>query len=402
MQVRLAESLLDDQRAQEAAAVLRKCVHCGFCNVTCPTFQLQGNELDGPRGRLYFIKEILETDSANLVMQEHLDRCLTCLACETTCPANLDYSRALEIGREMLEQRTSRPLRQRLLRRLALLILPWKMRVGLLLAAGRWVRFALPVGLQRLIPSRTAVRQIPLATHPRRMLLLDGCVQEAAEPGVNVAARRVLDRLGISLFSVPGAGCCGALSYHLDARPQALRMARNNIDAWWPALEQGAQALVATSSACGLMLKEYGELLRDDPAYADKAARVAALCRDIVEVMEQEDLRGLGPAVAGKVAVHTPCTLHHGQKMPGRVDALLQKAGFELAPVADAHLCCGAAGTYMLLQKEFSEPLLAQKKQALTRQAPDLVVSANIGCQLHLSSALGRRVGHWIELFDGA
>jgi glycolate oxidase iron-sulfur subunit len=401
MQTALPEQIRNTSWGREADRILRACVHCGFCTATCPTYQLLGDELDGPRGRIYQIKQVLEGQPAGEHVRLHLDRCLTCRACETTCPSGVEYGRLLDIGRREVERQAPRPVLQRWQRRLLLGVLPHPRRFGPLLRLGRWMRPLLPAGLRGKVPAAQPAGRWPTARHPRRMLVLDGCVQPSAAPQIDAAAARVLDRLGISLAPAPGAGCCGAVAHHLNAEEQALATARRNIDAWLPALEQGAEALVVTASGCAVHLKEYAHLLRDDPAYADKAARVTAAIRDLVEVVEQEDLAALGRDDSNQpLAFHAPCTLQHGERLPGRVEALLQRLGFQLTVVPDAHLCCGSAGTYSILQPELSGQLRERKLAALHSGQPHRIATANIGCLLHLGEGAAAPVVHWVQLLD--
>lgn len=401
METAIPPQLLNDPDIAEAESILRTCVHCGFCTATCPTYQLLGNELDSPRGRIYLIKEMLEGHAATERTRLHLDRCLTCRSCETTCPSGVQYGHLIDIGRQEIEKRSVRPLPQRLLRRLLLMVLPHPRRYAAALSLGRIARPLLPAFLRRKIPARHRAGDRPLPRHQRRMLLLEGCVQPASAPNTNTAAVRVLDGFGISLVSVPGAGCCGALHQHLSEAEAARETMRRNIDAWWPLLEQGAEAIVITASGCGQMVKEYGHLLRHDPDYAAKAERISALTRDLSEVVRELDLGTLqAPGKNVRVAYHSSCTLQHGQKLSGTVEDILRRCGYTLCTVPDSHLCCGAAGTYVLTQPELSQRLLDNKLTALQQEQPDLIASANIGCQLHLASGTDLPVRHWIELLD--
>jgi len=400
MQTRLSKAFSETPAGQEADAILRSCVHCGFCTATCPTYQILGDELDGPRGRIYLIKQVLEGHAATEKVQAHLDRCLNCRACETTCPSGVHYGHLLDIGRSVVARQVGRPVRERLLRRILRLLLVHRRRFAALLAVGRLVRPMLPPSLKAKIPATQSAGDWPEPRHARRMLVLDGCVQPSTTPLTNAAAARVLDRLGISLLVAEKAGCCGALSQHLDAEAEACNLARRNIDAWWSHVEAGIEAIVTTASGCGVMVKDYAHLLRHDPAYADKATLISAISRDLVEVLQQEDLSRLKPAAQGPIAVHAPCTLQHGQALPGAIEALLQRAGFTLTKVPDAHLCCGAAGTYSLLQPALSQQLLQQKLAALASGSPEQIVTANIGCQMHLAARSTLPVRHWIELLD--
>lgn len=405
MQTNLIATYKDTADGIEAESILRACVHCGFCTATCPTYQLLGNELDSPRGRIYLIKEMLEGAAVTDKTMLHLDRCLTCRSCETTCPSGVQYGRLVDIGRSIAEQKIVRGPWRSLQRYLLRALLPRPLVFNSVLALGRMLRPLLPREMAKKIPLAQAIKPRPTARHDRTMLVLEGCVQPGLAPATNVAAARVLDKLGISLLSAKQAGCCGAVSYHLNAHADGLDYMRRNIDAWHPYVEQGAEAVVMTASGCGAMVKEYGHLLRNDAAYADKAARISALTRDLSEVLsaEKDNLsRRLVPTARGKVAFHSPCTLQHGQKITGVIEALLIKAGYELTPVADRHLCCGSAGTYSILQQELSQQLLHNKLEALQSGKPAQIASANIGCQTHLQSGTDLPVRHWIELLDDA
>ncbi|MFL9888804.1 glycolate oxidase subunit GlcF [Paraburkholderia agricolaris] len=420
MQTNLSEAAKTLSRADEAEQILRSCVHCGFCNATCPTYQLLGNELDGPRGRIYLIKQMLEGEPVTQKTQLHLDRCLTCRNCETTCPSGVTYHALLDIGRAELERRIVRPTSERLLREGLRRVIPHPAVFGALLKTGQAMRPFLPAALGRKIPKRGArpnagTEPRPASRHPRKMLMLEGCVQPALSPNTNAAAARVLDRLGISIVNARRAGCCGATDYHLNAQEAGLARARRNIDAWWPAIEAGAEAIVQTASGCGAFVKEYGHLLRHDPRYASKAQRVSELTRDLVEVLANEPLDQLQanqlPAGSAmklpdqapqKIVFHCPCTLQHAQKLGGAVESVLQRLGFDLAAVPDAHLCCGSAGTYSITQPELAERLRNNKLDALESGKPEMIVTANIGCQTHLNGAGRTPVRHWIELVEAS
>jgi glycolate oxidase iron-sulfur subunit len=401
MQTNLAEFIRHTPAGREADAILRRCVHCGFCTATCPTYQLLGDERDGPRGRIDLVKRVLEGGRASEKTQSHLDRCLTCRACETTCPSGVRYGRLVDIGRAVVEEQVRRPWLDRIQRRLLRAVLPYPSRLAALARLGRLLRPLAPAGLRRKIPVASKAPAWPQAHHRRRMLVLEGCVQPALGPSINAAAARVLDRLGISLVRAQGAGCCGALSYHLAARAEGMSFMRRNIDAWLPFLDDGIEAIVMTASGCGVLVKEYGELFQHDPAYADLAARISAMTKDLVEVLAQEDLHTLAPNSSCKVAFHSPCTLQHGQQLDGAVENLLRSLGFELTPVADPHLCCGSAGTYSLMEPDLAARLLAGKVLALEAGSPAVIATANIGCLLHLQSGSDVPVRHWIELLDG-
>lgn len=402
MQTTLAKFVKDQPQGQEADAILRKCVHCGFCAATCPTYQLLGDELDGPRGRIYLIKQALEGQPVSAKTQLHLDRCLTCRSCETTCPSGVQYSRLLDIGRQVVDARVQRSPGARFMRRALRAVLPYPMRFTMLLGIGRFLRPVLPPALKRMVPPRQSAGTWPIARHARRMLVLDGCVQPALAANINAATARVLDRLGISLIAANGADCCGAVSYHLAAQREGLSFMRRNIDAWWPHIEQGVEAIVMTASGCGAFVREYAHSLRFDKDYAHKAERVSQLTKDISEVLQGEELAGRSYRNSGyrKVVFHSPCTLHHGQGIAGLVESSLGAAGFKLTTVPDGHLCCGAAGTYAILQRVLSQKLLQNKLAALQFQGPDVIATANIGCLVHLATEASVPVRHWIELLD--
>jgi len=401
MQTEILPEILRTAEGQEAEAILRACVHCGFCTATCPTYQLLGDELDGPRGRIYQIKQVLEGQTPTRTTQIHLDRCLTCRSCETTCPSGVRYARLAEIGRGIVEARVGRPLGEKLLRKALVAIVPSPSRFGALAKLGTMAKPLLPKALGEKVPRIRPAGAWPAPVGERRMLALAGCVQSVATPVTNTAAARILSRLGIDLIQVPEAGCCGAAAYHLNAQEEGLDAMRHNIDAWWPLIQAGAEAILINASGCGAMVKEYGELLRHDPKYADKAARVSELARDPVEVLSELDLAPLGkPGRGRRVAFHAPCTLQHAQKLGNRVEPILAKLGFVPTPVPDAHLCCGSAGTYSLTQPGLSRRLRDDKVAALESGMPEVIVTANIGCQLHLEAGATTPVVHWLELLD--
>ncbi|MBS0373551.1 MAG: glycolate oxidase subunit GlcF [Proteobacteria bacterium] len=403
METRLTEEFRATAEGREADAILRACVHCGFCAATCPTYQLLGDELDGPRGRIYQIKAVLEGAPATRAVQVHLDRCLTCLGCETTCPSGVRYGRLLEIGREVVDARVARPWRERLARALLRAALSRRRLVAATVAVGRALRPALPRALAAKLPARRALGPVAARGLGRRVLLLTSCTQGALLPSIDRATMRVLAATGVEAFAAPAAGCCGALRAHLSDPEGARAAARRNVDAWWPHLEQGVEALVMTASGCGLTVRHYGELLAAEPAYADRARAVAARTRDLAE--------WLGPAAAAlagrvrrapaaRVAFHPPCTLQHGQRVRGEVESLLAACGATLLPVRDAHLCCGSAGAYSLLEPGLSGELRRRKLAALEADRPDEILSANVGCLAHLAAGTGRPVRHWIEWLD--
>jgi len=401
MQTFLSDAWKETAQGREADEILRACVHCGFCNATCPTYQLLGDERDGPRGRIYLIKEMLETNSASRETQLHLDRCLTCRACETTCPSGVQYNRLLEIGRDAVESRVERPVTERIQRAALLHSVPEPGRFRMLLSLANLVRPVLPAALKNAMPACEPMNEPwPSTSHQRKVLLLEGCVQSVTAPRINLAAARLLDRLGIQ--ALPAAGCCGALSHHLSQEQRTEATIRKNIDRWWPMIESGAEALVLTASGCAPTVADYGKLLGNDPVYRSKARKVASMAQDISAFLELQDLDLLANRNpdASLIAFHSPCTLQHGLKRAGSVEALLTRLGFSLATVQDAHLCCGSAGTYSVLQKKLSRRLLNQKLENLEKEQPTLIATANIGCMMHLQSGTELPVKHWIELLN--
>jgi glycolate dehydrogenase iron-sulfur subunit len=402
MQTRLADFIRDTPEGREAEDILRKCVHCGFCTATCPSYQVLGDDLDSPRGRIYLIKRALEGAPVSAKTQLHLDRCLTCRACETTCPSGVRYGRLVDIGRGVVEARAQRGSFDRLVRRLIASVLIRPRLFNALVGLGRLARPLLPAAVKAKIPGKGVTpRDWPAPRHARKMLALAGCVQPGLAPSINAAAARVLDRFGISLVEAPRAGCCGALRFHLNYQEEGRDDMRALIDAWWPLVERGeVEAIVMTASGCGVTVKEYGHLLADDPAYRDKAAQIARLTKDLAEVIPLDALPS--GIAAGRVAFHSPCTLQHGQQIRGAVESSLARVGFELTPVRDAHLCCGSAGTYSLLQPAIAGELRSRKLAALNEGRPDQITTANIGCLTHLQGAAQLPVRHWIELLDEA
>ncbi len=406
MQTNLADFIKNTPEGEEADAILRSCVHCGFCTATCPTYQLLGDELDGPRGRIYLIKQVLEGAPVTAKTQLHLDRCLTCRNCESTCPSGVKYGRLADIGRQVVEQRVQRPLVERIKRKVLKEALPRSWVFKPALRAGQLLRPLLSKPLQDKIPAMQRAGIRPTRSHARRMLVLEGCAQPAMSPNINNATARVLDALGVQLLSAPKAGCCGALRYHLNYQEDGMDDMRRNIDAWWPYVEDGlVEAIVMTASGCGVTVKEYGHLLAHDGAYAGKAQRIAELTRDLSEIMpefEAELIRRLAGKIPHRVAYHPPCTLQHGQQIRGKVEGVLRAAGVDVTLCADSHLCCGSAGTYSLLQPELSLQLRDRKLANLHATGAQTIVSANVGCQVHLQSGTETPVQHWIELIDRA
>jgi len=401
MHVELHPKFADTHAGQTAKALTSACVHCGFCLATCPTYLDSRDERDSPRGRIYLIKNLLETGEAGSQTQLHLDRCLTCRSCETTCPSDMQYGKLVDIGRGLMEQAAPRPLASKIQRRLLRLTLSRPQLLTWSLVVAQFLRPLLPARLRQAVPLRQVQKALPAGQRARKMLVLEGCVQRAATPNTNVAARRVLDRLGISLIVAPKAGCCGAVNYHLAAHADGLNNMRRNIDAWWPHLHDGAEAIISSASGCGAMLVDYGRLLADDPHYADKAKRVSQLSRDIGEILMDEDLTKLTvDTQVGKVAIHSPCTLQHALQQPDLIRTLLGRAGFDIATTTEKLLCCGSAGTYSILQSTISEKLREKALHALAHDQPAVIATANVGCQLHLQAAAGVPVMHWIELLD--
>jgi glycolate oxidase iron-sulfur subunit len=401
MQTNLVQQFANTAEGQEAESILRACVHCGFCTATCPTYQELNDERDGPRGRIYLMKMFLEGEAVTEKTREHLDRCLTCRSCETTCPSGVQYGRLVDISRNFMEKEMPRPPQQRWIRWALGRFIPNRRLFGFFLRMGQFFKPILPGALGAKVPPKKKASPWPTASHDRIVLALAGCAQPSATPNTNAAAARVLDRLGITMVEAPEAGCCGAVNHHLSEHEVALNAMRRNIDAWWPAIDAGAESIVMTASGCGAMVQDYGHLLKDDPVYADKAQKVSELCTDIGAFLLQQDLSKLKVSSnAGKVAFHCPCTLQHAMKQNGVVDQVLRKAGVELAQTKDKHICCGSAGTYSILQPELSQRLLKNKLAALTVDNPDRIVTANIGCQMHLETKSKVPVQHWIELLD--
>jgi glycolate oxidase iron-sulfur subunit len=405
MQTNLADFIKHTPEGDEAEAILRKCVHCGFCTATCPTYQLLGDELDGPRGRIYLIKQVLEGKQATEKTQLHLDRCLTCRNCESTCPSGVQYGRLAEIGRKIVEEQVPRPLAERAKRTALKEGLPRKWLFSPAMAAGQLARPLLPKALKNKVPAKQSAGSWPTRQHARKMLLLDGCVQPSMAPNINAATARVFDALGVQLVIAPKAGCCGAIRYHMNDHDGGPDDMRRNIDAWWPHVEAGAEAIVMTASGCGLMVKEYGHLLRHDPAYAAKAEKISVLTKDLSELLPDFET-ALKNKLAGKigkrVAYHPPCTLQHGQQIRGKVEQVLSAVGVDVKLCEDSHICCGSAGTYSVLQPELAYQLRDNKLAKLEATDPELIVSANIGCLTHLQSGTQTPVRHWIELVDSA
>ena len=412
MQTNLADLVKDTREGKEADAILRTCVHCGFCLATCPTYQLLDDELDSPRGRIYLMKEVLEGRVATQRTQLHLDRCLTCRACETACPSGVRYGKLIDICRNVVEKQVERSVKTKIVRYTLRQILPNLNVFMVFLRIGQAVRSLLPKEIRGLIPSKSRNAGIwPPARHKRKMLVLDGCVQPSIAPNINTATARILDKIGISLIKVEKENCCGAISYHLNAQQEGLDYMRHNIDAWWPYCDNnvahGVEAIVMTASGCGVTVKEYGNYLINDPIYSEKAVRISELTKDISEILEDE-AEQLIPLFSNvesctkrsKLAFHSPCTLQHGLQINGVVENILTTAGFDLTFVQDSHICCGSAGTYSILQPKLSKQLLRNKIKILESDKPDQIVTANIGCLAHLQSGTSLIIKHWIEVLD--
>jgi len=406
MQTHLSPEFAQRADGKAAEAILRKCVHCGFCTATCPTYQLLGDELDGPRGRIYLIKQVLEGAQPTRKTQQHLDRCLTCRNCETTCPSGVDYGHLVDIGRAIVDEKVERPTGERAVRWLLKEGLPSPL-FGPAMKLGQAVRGLLPESLKAKVPAPRPAGQWPTATHARRVLMLGGCVQPAMAPSINAATARVLDAAGIQTVIAPEAGCCGAVKFHLNDQDGARAQMRANIDAWWPHIEQGVEAIVMNASGCGVTVKEYGHILQDDPAYAARAARISELTRDLSELLPtlvpalRERVKR--PAADRVIGFHPPCTLQHGQKLKGGVEQHLGELGFTVAVARnEAHLCCGSAGTYSVLNPDIAYTLRDRKLGHLNDLKPAVIASANIGCITHLQSGTATPVRHWVELLDEA
>lgn len=406
MQTNLASWVRDTDQGQDADEILRRCVHCGFCLATCPTYQILGDERDSPRGRIYLMKQVLEGVEPTQATQEHLDRCLTCRNCETTCPSGVEYGALVDIGRNLVDQKVQRPLSQRLTRTLLRHTLNSSL-FGPAMKLGRLMRPVLPQALKNKIPQARAVGVLPAsgARHPRQVLMLAGCVQPAMMPTIDAATIRVLDALGIGTQVVPGAGCCGAINFHLDAQEAALAQMRVNIDAWLPLIDSGqVEAIIMNASGCGAMVKEYAHHLRYDPDYVTKALRLVDKVRDVAEIVAPHalELKALMKTAPAPVAFHPPCTLQHWQGLRGVSERMLVDLGFTLNPFVESHLCCGSAGTYSVTQPELSKSLRDRKLDAIQAAKPDCIVSSNIGCITHLQSGTATPVRHWIEVVDQA
>ena len=398
MQTKIKTDFLQTNKGQLADKILRSCVHCGFCTATCPTYQILGDELDGPRGRIYQIKEMLEGSAVTKETLNHLDRCLTCRACESTCPSGVEYGHLLEIGRSEVEKRVERSLFQRVLRKSLLLTLPFPKRFNALIQLGQLFRPMLPAVIKQQVPKKVTLPELSLKSHKRKMLVLDGCVQPALSPEINHATRKVLNVLGIELLSF--SGCCGAINQHLSDEDKALNIIKNNIDRLITEFDNGIEGIVMTASGCGAMFKDYPHLLRNNEDYKEKAELVASKTMDLTSIINIEELKNKLNISKINIAVHTPCTLQHAQKLPSNIENIFSGCGYQLSPIKDKHLCCGSAGTYSITQPKLSKKLREQRLSGLLVGQPDLIVTANIGCLHHLDSGSSIPVRHWIEVIS--
>ena len=408
MQTTLSPEYAHSTDGQAAEAIVRNCVHCGFCTATCPTYQLLGDELDGPRGRIYLIKQVLEGAEPTRKTQQHLDRCLTCRNCESTCPSGVEYGHLIDIGRKLVDAKVQRPAGEEALR--------WALKEGLnsplfapAMKLGQAVRSFLPEVLQAKVPQARSAGAWPTRSHARKVLMLAGCVQPAMSPNINSATARVLDACGIQTVVEPLAGCCGGVKFHMNDQDAAIVQMKNNIDAWWPHVAQGAEAIVMNASGCGVTVKDYGHILRHDAAYAERARRISELTKDLSELLPdllptlKERIAPQKAQAQGLMAFHSPCTLQHGQKLKGGVETHLNALGFQLQVANnEAHLCCGSAGTYSVLQPVLATQLRDRKLSNLQDLQPQAILSANIGCITHLQSGTQVPVRHWVEMVDGA
>jgi len=408
VETHLVDRLVGTPDGDDAELNLRRCVHCGFCLATCPTYKLLGDERDSPRGRIYLMKQVVEGAAPTLATLQHLDRCLTCRNCETTCPSGVEYGHLVDVGRKLVEEQVRRPLGERVVRALLREGLTRRWLFGPAMRIGQLVRPMLPAVLRDKVPARREPGQWPSRTHARKVLLLNGCTQPAMMPSIDAATARVLDRVGIEAIVERRSGCCGAIRHHLNDTEGALQQVRRNIDAWIPHLDAGVEVVLVNASGCGAMVKEYAHLLRADPAYAQKAKRVVEATRDPAEWLPGELAshadaireRVRDGAVATRVAFHPPCTLQHGQRIRGAVEGWLASVGVKPLYVPDAHLCCGSAGTYSVLQPELAMQLRSNKLEALHSGGPAQVLSANIGCIAHLQAGTPTPVRHWVEWVD--
>lgn len=400
MQTKISEQFKAIPEYELANEILRSCVHCGFCTATCPTYQLLGNELDSPRGRIYLIKQVLEGDVVTQKTQLHLDRCLTCRACETICPSGVQYGHLLDIGRKYVDTKVKRSLLDRYKRKVLITILPYPKRFSLLFNIACYFNFLLPEHLKLKKPTKTNTKNTKLQKHHRRkMILLSGCVQPTLAPQINTATIQLFDKLDIDLISIPECLCCGAVTHHLSEENKTLKTIKNNIDIWWPLIQSGVEAIIVNASGCSVMVKDYAFIMQSDSDYSEKAKTVSSLCKDISEIFQDVNLSQFKNNQYNRIAFHPPCTLQHGMKLNGVVENILKNAGYQLTTIRDSHLCCGSAGTYSILQSKISNQLADNKIKNIEADYPELVITANIGCLHHLQSKTSLQVKHWVELF---
>ncbi len=405
MKTNIINDFLQTHEGREANKILRSCVHCGFCNATCPTYQLLGDELDGPRGRIYLIKQTLEGKTPTRKTQLHLDRCLTCRNCESTCPSGVQYSQLLNIGRKVINEKVSRSIGQKSLHYILRKTFLNTFVFSTLVKTGQLFRPLLPAAVKRSIPEKQKIVDFKSIAHVRKVLLVPGCVQSSLKPNIDIAAKIVFNKLNIECIEIPAAGCCGSLSHHLNAESEAIQIIKKNIDSWWSLVEnKSIEAICMTASGCGVAIKEYEQLLADDKAYASKAKKISALYKDPAEIVSQELSNNKNTLLSTSkqnknIAFHPPCTLQHGMKLNNLIEPILSQCGYTVHSFKDKHLCCGSAGTYSITQKSLSQQLLANKLGHIDNVSAEMIVTANIGCQLHLQSGTSTPVKHWLELF---
>jgi glycolate oxidase iron-sulfur subunit len=405
MKTNIINDFLQTHEGSEANKILRSCVHCGFCNATCPTYQLLGDELDGPRGRIYLIKQTLEGKTPTRQTQLHLDRCLTCRNCESTCPSGVQYSQLLNIARKVINEKVSRSIGQKSLHYILRKTFLNSFVFSSLIKTGQFFRPLLPTTVKHSIPEKQKNVNFKNISHIRKILLVPGCVQSSLKPNIDIAAKVVFNKFNIECIEIPAAGCCSSLSHHLNAEREAIKIIKKNIDSWWPLIEsKSIEAICMTASGCGVAIKEYDQLLADDATYASKAKTISALYKDPAEIVSQELSNNKNPLISTikqnkHIAFHPPCTLQHGMKLNNLIEPILNQCGYTVHSFKDKHLCCGSAGTYSITQKELSQQLLSNKLGHINNTEADMIVTANIGCQLHLQSGTDTPVKHWLELF---
>lgn len=391
MQTNLPNKLLATSSGQRANDILRKCVHCGFCNATCPTHQITGDELDGPRGRIYLIKEMLEGEQTTQSTMQHLDSCLTCLNCETTCPSGVKFGELAEIGKHILDDKNLRNRYGKFKRWIICKILPYPTRFTPFYLVAKWLKLS-------ILPSQTLVKSVTTnAQVDKKVILLKGCVQSVAMPNINSKLESLLNQLNIGVFTHPQVDCCNAIHHHNGMPEQALENIKKTIDQWWPLVESGYEEIIMTASGCGSMVKDYGRLLQHDSNYAEKARVISAMTKDASEFLSAYPMQKTKEESA-TIAFHPPCTLQHNQKITGVVEKILANAGYKVTNFKDKHLCCGSAGTYSILQADMAKQLRDNKIKHIHTSQPDIIATANIGCLLHLQQGTSTPVKHWLDL----